>query len=252
MSNSALVTCTRISPNRTSPRQHAIDTVTIHCFVGQVTAQQGCNSSGFTTPGSSNSCSCNYVVGRDGSIGLVVEEGDRSWCSSNADNDHRAITIEVACEPYHPYEVTDAAYQALIDLLADICRRNPGIGELRWEGDKSLIGQTARQNMTVHRWFANKACPGDWLYERHGQIAEAVNTRLRGGIDMTKDEVKQLIRETVAEMEAEQAAQPASLWAVETQVIARAVEAGVSDGTRPRSTMTREEGMAMILAATGK
>lgn len=32
--------------------------------------------------------------------------------------------------------------------------------------------------MTVHRWFANKSCPGNWLYEHHGQIAKEVNKRL--------------------------------------------------------------------------
>ena len=58
--------------------------------------------------------------------------------------------------------VSDAAYRSLIALLVDICRRN-GIKRLLWKGDKSLIGQVDKQNMTVHRWFAAKACPGDWL-----------------------------------------------------------------------------------------
>ena len=29
--------------------------------------------------------------------------------------------------------------------------------------------------MTVHRWFAAKACPGEYLYSRHGYIADEVN-----------------------------------------------------------------------------
>ncbi len=170
MSNSPLVTYTNITNHKSSPRGHAIDTITIHCYVGQVTAKQGCDF--FAT--TDRECSANYVVGRDGSIGLSVDEADRSWCTSNRDNDNRAITIEVASDSEHPYAVTDAAYTALINLVADICKRNR-IKALRWKADKNLIGQVDQQNMTVHRWFANKACPGQYLYERHGAIAEAVN-----------------------------------------------------------------------------
>lgn len=173
MSNSPLVTYTNISKNKNSPRNHAIDTITIHCIVGQWTAKQGCDY--FATTG--RDCSANYVVGKDGSIGLSVDEKDRSWCSSNAANDHRAITIEVASDTTHPYAVTDKAYAALIDLVTDICKRN-GIKQLLWKGDKSLIGQVDKQNMTVHRWFANKACPGDYLYNKHSEIAAEVNRRL--------------------------------------------------------------------------
>ena len=173
MSNSKLVDYTKISPNKTSPRNHAIDTITIHCIVGQWTAKQGCDY--FATTG--RECSANYVVGKDGSIGLSVEEKDRSWCSSSASNDNGAVTIEVASDTTHPYAVTDKAYAALLDLVTDICRRN-GIKKLLWKGDKSLIGQVAKQNMTVHRWFANKACPGDYLYSRHSAIAAEVNKRL--------------------------------------------------------------------------
>ena len=171
--NSQLVSYTRISPNKTPNRNHAIDTVTIHCIVGQWTAKQGCDY--FAT--TNRQCSANYVVGKDGSIGLSVEEKDRSWCSSSASNDNRAITIEVASDTTHPYKVTDAAYQSLIALLADICKRN-GIKELKWKADKSLIGKVEQQNMTVHRWFAPKACPGDYLYNLHGRIAAEVNKRL--------------------------------------------------------------------------
>lgn len=180
MGNSPLVTYTKISPNKTSPRNHVIDTVTIHCVCGQCTAAAVLNLAHFVNYDPNGGSSCNYAVGRDGSIGLCVEESDRSWCTSNRDNDHRAITIEVASGTKHPYEVTDAAYKALIDLLVDICKRNPTIGILKWKADKSLIGQPDKQNMTVHRWFANKACPGEWLYSRHAQIAAEVNARLNG------------------------------------------------------------------------
>lgn len=177
MSNSPLITYTRISPNRTSPRNHKIDTISIHCTAGQGTAKQILDLSHFNTYDPKKGSSCNYAVGKDGSIGLGVEEKDRSWCTSDKANDHRAITIEVSSDAKHPYAVTDAAYKALINLLVDICKRN-GIKKLLWKGDKSLIGKVDQQNMTVHRWFANKACPGDYLYNRHGQIAAEVNAKL--------------------------------------------------------------------------
>lgn len=186
--NSSLATVRMISPNRTPNRNHAIDTITIHCFVGQVTAKRGCE----VFQPSSRKASCNYVVGYDGSIGLCVEEKDRSWCSGGTDkkgnpirvngisgssNDYQAVTIEVASDATHPYAITEKAMAALIELCADICRRN-GIKQLLWEGDKTLVGKVARQNLTVHRWFANKACPGDYIYERLGDIAAKVNAKL--------------------------------------------------------------------------
>jgi hypothetical protein len=184
MSNSSLVTYTKLSPHRNKPRNHVIDTITIHCYVGQVTAKRGCD--GFAKP--LRFASCNYVVGYDGSIGLCVEEANRSWCTSSRSNDHRAVTIEVACETKHPYTVTEKAYAALLDLVTDICKRN-NIKELKWKADKKLIGKVDQQNMTVHRWFANKACPGDYLYNKHGEIAAEVNKRL-GVAEPKKEETK--------------------------------------------------------------
>lgn len=180
MSNSPLINYTLISPNRNSPRNHKIDTISIHCFVGQVTAKRGCE---VFQPTSKNA-SCNYVVGYDGSIGLCVDEGDRSWCTSSGSNDHRAVTIETASDNKAPYAVTDKAYAALLDLVTDICRRN-GAKKLLWFGDKAkTLAYTPKSGemvMTVHRWFANKSCPGDYLYNLHDEIAAEVNKRLAGG-----------------------------------------------------------------------
>lgn len=174
--NSPLVTYTKLSPNCNSPRNHEIDTITIHCIVGQWTAKQGCDY--FAT--TDKECSANYVVGKDGSIGLSVAEQDRSWCSSNAANDHRAVTIEVASDKTDPYAVTDAAYNALIKLVADICKRN-NIKKLVWSTNKNdRINHKNGCNMTVHRDFANKSCPGAYLYDRHGDIANQVNDILSG------------------------------------------------------------------------
>lgn len=174
MSNSSLVDYTLISPNKNSPRNHAIDTITIHCFVGQVTAQRGCE----VFQPTSKQASCNYVVGLDGGIGLCVDEKDRSWCSSSAVNDHRAITIEVASDTSEPYAVTPAAYAALINLCADICKRN-GIQKLVWSTDKNTrVNHLNGCNMTVHRDYAAKSCPGTYLYDRMGDIAARVNALL--------------------------------------------------------------------------
>ena len=171
--NSKLVDYARISPNKTKNRNHAIDTITIHCVCGQCSVE----TLGSIFAATSRQASCNYGIGYDGRIGMYVEEKDRSWCTSSASNDHRAITIEVASDTKHPYAVNNKAYKALINLLVDICQRN-NIKELKWKGDKSLIGQVDKQNMTVHRWFANKSCPGEYLYSRHGKIASEVNARL--------------------------------------------------------------------------
>ena len=173
--NSPLATVKILSPNHSGQRNHAIDTITIHCVVGQCTAKR----IGEIFLPESRRGSSNYGIGYDGEIGLYVEEKNRSWCSNSAENDHRAITIEVASDTTDPYAVTDKAYAALIDLVTDICQRND-IKELKWKADKSLIGQVDKQNMTVHRWFANKACPGKYLYDRHSQIAAEVNKRLGG------------------------------------------------------------------------
>lgn len=184
--NSPLVSYTKISPNRTPNRNHAIDTITIHCVVGQCSVE----TLGQVFAPTSRQASSNYGIGADGRIGMYVEEKDRSWCSSSASNDHRAVTIEVASDTTHPYKVNDKAYAALIELVADICKRN-GIKELKWKADKSLVGKVDQQNMTVHRWFANKSCPGDYLYNLHGDIAKKVNAKLGVAADTSapvKDE----------------------------------------------------------------
>lgn len=179
--NSPLVDYTRISPNRTPNRTHAIDTITIHCVVGQCSVE----TLGAIFAPSTRQASSNYGIGYDGRIGMYVEEKDRSWCSSSASNDHRAITIEVASDTYHPYAVNDKAYAALLNLVTDICRRN-GIKKLVWSTNKNeRVNHLNGCNMTVHRDYANKSCPGDYLYNRHGKIAAEVNKRLgaTGGND---------------------------------------------------------------------
>lgn len=172
--NSSLVSYTKLSPNHSGKRNHAIDTITIHCVVGQLSVE----TLGSAFAKTSRKASCNYAIGKDGRIALIVEEKNRSWCTSSASNDHRAITIEVASDTTHPYAVNNAAYNSLIKLCADICKRN-GIKQLKWSTSKtSRVNHKNGCNMTVHRDYAAKACPGEWLYSRHGEIAKQVNALL--------------------------------------------------------------------------
>lgn len=177
MSNSSMVAYTKISPNKTSPRNKKIDTITIHCVVGQLSVE----TLGNVFAPSSAQASSNYGIGADGRVGMYVEEKDRSWCSSNSANDHRAITIECASDTTHPYAINDKVYATLIKLCADICKRN-GKNKMVWIDDKTkALAYTPKPNemrMTVHRWFAAKACPGDYIYSRLGQIANEVNAML--------------------------------------------------------------------------
>ena len=172
--NSPLASYVALSPNHSGERNHKIDTITIHCVVGQLTVE----ALGNIFLPEARKASSNYGVGVDGRIGMYVEEKNHSWCSSSPENDHRAVTIEVASDATHPYAVNDVAFAAMLDLITDICRRNH-IKALLWEGDPTLIGQVERQNMTVHRWFSTKECPGEYLYSRHGEIAAEVTRRLQ-------------------------------------------------------------------------
>lgn len=178
MSNSPLVVYTKLSPNHSGQRTHGIDRITPHCVVGQLSCERICDC--FPA---GRGASCNYGIGTDGRISLCVEEKNRSWCSSSNANDQRAVTIECASDTTAPYAMTDAVYAALIDLCTDICKRN-GKKKLLWFGDKdktlSYEPKADEMIITVHRWFANKSCPGDWLYNRLGDLAAKVTSRLGG------------------------------------------------------------------------
>ena len=172
MSNSSLSCARAVSPFRNSPRNHVIDTITIHCVVGQASVEGLCSH--FQTSGAS----CNYGIGADGRVCTIVDEGDRSWCSSSPENDNRAVTIECASDAFSPYAINARVWTSLVELCADICKRN-GIKALVWSADKNVrVHHLNGCNMTVHRDYANKSCPGDYIYERLGQIAKEVNQRL--------------------------------------------------------------------------
>lgn len=242
--NSPLVDYTRISPNRSVNRKHTIDTVTIHCVVGQCSVE----TLGTIFARSSCQASANYGIGYDGRVGLYVEEKDRSWCTSSANNDNRAITIEVASDTYDPYVVTDAAYNKLIDLLVDICKRND-INQLVWSTSKyERMNHLDGCNMTVHRDYANKACPGNYLYNLHGQIAAEVNARLNSeeDEDMTQEQFNQMANNWIgglaSQTEGADYAKEALSWGKENGLLL-----GDEHGNQmPKSFLTREQFITVV------
>lgn len=175
-SNSSLTSVKILTSHHSGQRTHAIDTITIHCMAEYWTAEQCGNWF------KEKNCSSNYGIGYDGKIGLYVEEKNVSWCSSNSANDNRAITIEVASTTKSPYSVTSAAYTATIKLVADICIRN-GIKKLVWSTNKEdRMKHRNGCNMTVHRDYApKKSCPGEYLYQRMGDIALKANVMIASG-----------------------------------------------------------------------
>lgn len=179
--NSPMVVYTKLSPNHSGQRTHAIDRITPHCVVGQCTAE----TLGEVFYPSSRQASSNYGIDKSGRVGMYVEEKNRSWCSSSNANDQRAVTIECASDTTEPYAMNDAVYSTLIKLCTDICQRN-GKKKLLWLGDmdKTLNYTPAADEMviTVHRWFANKSCPGTWLYSRLGDLAAKVTAALAGTV----------------------------------------------------------------------
>lgn len=179
MSNSSLISYTRMSPNHSGRRNHTIDTITPHCVVGQLSVE----SLGGVFANSSRQASSNYGIGYDGRVALYVDERNRSWCSSSASNDNRAVTIECASDLSEPYYMNDKVINSLIELCVDICQRN-GKDTLLWFGNRSqTLNYTPKSNemvFTVHRWFANKSCPGGYLYNRLGEIAKTVTNKLGG------------------------------------------------------------------------
>lgn len=186
--NSPLVNYKLLSPCNSGARTHRIDRITPHCVVGQASVE----GLGTLFQNYQRQTSSNYGIGADGRIGLYVDERNRSWCSSSNANDQRAITIECASSTYAPYEMNAAVYNSLIKLCVDICKRN-GIKKLLWLGSKEkTLAYTPKDGeavLTAHRWFANKSCPGEWLYSRFGDLAVRVTRELA-----TNDSDKSLYR----------------------------------------------------------
>ena len=167
--NSSLVSFTRISPNRNSPRNQSITKITIHHMAGIMSVEEF----GALVANAGRQMSANYAIGNDGRIGLFCPESDRSWCSSSPWNDNRAVTIEVSNSEYGDalgWPIGDKAYASLIRLCVDICKRN-GIKKLEFTGDQT-------GSLTYHYMFAATACPGPWIKSHTNEICNKVNAQL--------------------------------------------------------------------------
>lgn len=175
--NSKLVDYTIKSPNNSGKRLYNVQRITIHCYVGNVTAE----AMGNWFKQSSAQCSCNYGIDKNGGVLLCVDEENRSWCSSSRDNDNRAITIECASDVASPYTFNSKVYNKLLILVLDICQRY-NFKKLIWIPDKekglSYNVKDGECLLSLHRWFANKSCPGEWFYERIPEFVKQVNESL--------------------------------------------------------------------------
>lgn len=219
MSNSSLISMTHLSPNCSKGRtadgkKYSVDRITPHCTAGKGSVEDFGNLFGKTSRGAS----CNYAIGEDGRIGLICDEANRSWCSSSKANDVRAITIEASSSNAHPYAINENVYKSLVNLCADICKRY-GKTKLLWFADKnkslSYTPKSDEMLITVHRWFANKACPGDYIYNRLGQITDEVNAKLNP--KETKKEAVKVIYKTVDDVP--EWGKEAVKWAMDKKIL---------------------------------
>lgn len=176
--------------------------------------------------------SSNYGIGTDGRIGMYVEEKNRAWTSSNATNDHMAVTIEVANDVYGgDWHVSDKALASLIDLCTDICKRN-GIEKLNFTGDKY-------GNLTMHKYFAATLCPGAYLESKFPYIANEVNKRLK-----EKEDLNMRFKDV-----------PEKHWAYKAieELAEKGIINGYEDGTfRPEEPITRAEVATIISRLKGE
>ena len=195
MSNSSLVSYTKLSPNYSSGRGgNSIYIFTPHCVVGQVTVER--LGEIFAKP--ARQASSNYGIGKDGRVALYVDEKNRSWCTSSKWNDQRAITVECASDATEPYAFKEVVYERLVDLLVDCCKRN-GKTKVLWFNDKNKsINYKPKGNemlLTVHRWFdKNRSCPGTWMFSRMQRLADDANKRLGGQPTPTPTPTEDLYR----------------------------------------------------------
>ena len=251
MSNSPLATVTRISPNRGNTingvryynRIAKVDRLTPHHTAGVGSVEGLLNL--FVNP--NRKASCNYVIGNDGRIGLCVPEDVRAWTSSSRDNDNRAITFEVSNSATGGnWPVSAAAFEALVELCVDICRRH-GKKKLLWIADKNkaLAYEPKADEMllTMHQWFANTNCPGQYLGSKFPELAARVTNQLNKkdeDEDMTQEQFNKMANSWLVSLGNE----PASNWAQ------AALNWGKSNGLMggdgngnlmPKRPITREE-----------
>lgn len=172
--NSSLVNATYLSPNCYSGRLKILGVIP-HCYVGYASMA----SCGSWFGNRNSNASCNYYIDAMGNVALIVPESKGAWTTSNYTVDMTHVTIECASDSKAPYSMTDATYKKLIQLTADIYKRN-GIKECKWTESKANDQKAGY--IPMHRNYKNKACPGDWLVARYksGDFCKRVNAILNG------------------------------------------------------------------------
>lgn len=167
--NSPLIDYVYLSPIADFPREDAIQKITIHHMADTI----GLERLGEIFSEGDRRSSSNYAIDVEGRVALYVEESNRAWTSSSPENDHQAVTIEVANDEIGgEWHVSGASYEALIRLCTDICLRN-GIEALEYTGD-------AEGNLTIHKMFSDRTeCPGPYLEGKMPEIAAEVSRRLK-------------------------------------------------------------------------
>lgn len=170
MSNSSLVDFRDYSPNHSGLRNEKMTKIAIHHTAGVLTAA----GIGSVFKSRNRQASCNYGVGSDGKIVLVVDECNRAWTTSSSWCDNRAVTIETSNSQYGGnWPVSNFVLNRLIDLVTDICKRN-NIYPCTYTGGKDGVLQ-------MHKWYAQTSCPGPYLGSKFTYIANEVNKRLKSG-----------------------------------------------------------------------
>lgn len=233
MANHAPVDVIKISPNRGNTidgkwydnRLNDVCRITPHHAAGVLSVEAMLDWFSKT----STQASCNYVVGNDGRRGLCCPENVRPWTSSSRDNDNKAITVEVV-NSYAGgnWPVSDKAFNSLVDLCVDICKRY-GKKKLLWIADKNTAlaykPKADEMLLTMHKWFANTNCPGEYLGSKFPELARRVTDALN------PKEVKPV----------------KDPWWIEDGTWLKAKELGLMDGTRPKDNVTRAELAAVVV-----
>lgn len=141
---------------------------TPHHMAGVLTAEQ----CGKIFQNSGRNASSNYGIGNDGTIYGYVDEDNRAWTSANKTNDCQAITVEVSNSSIGgDWPISEAAWNSLVALAVDVCRRY----NFRLEYDGTKNG-----SLTCHNMFAATSCPGPYLQRRLPELAVVVNEILDG------------------------------------------------------------------------
>ena len=158
-------------------RKYPITKITIHHMAGVMSAAS-CYS-----VLENKKCSCDYMVDKDAKVWRGLDDKYASVCSSNSDNDHRAITIEVSnSKNGDPWPISDAVYNRLVQLVVELCKCYD-IKQLNFTGDKN-------GSVTLHKMFAATACPGPNLEQAIPKLVTEVNSKLMSYEPLSKEPVR--------------------------------------------------------------